>query len=188
MSGPALGRIEPRMIVLVMASAIVLTALAAYLYLFKPDLKALAQLAEMQDRALSSLSAKQQALGSEDPQALRAEVDGLEDQLFGKQQRLPPAQMVSYIISELDHVSRETGVELLGVKPGAGARVLNFDEIPFDIEVRGAFAGLYRWLRAAEQELRPMVVKQFHMLPNKQSGRVDMHLRVVSYRPGEDLL
>ena len=59
------------------------------------------------------------------------------------------------------------------------------EEIPFDVEVSGRYFDLYQWLLDAEQQLRPMVVKRFHLLSPARGTIIRMQLRIVAYRPLE---
>ena len=63
--------------------------------------------------------------------------------------------------------------------------MLSFTEMPFDVEVTGRYFDLFAWLQDAERELRPMVVKQFQLIPHPQEKLLQMSLRVVSYQPLE---
>ena len=59
------------------------------------------------------------------------------------------------------------------------------DELPYEVEVSGGYLDLFRWLRDAESELRPMVVKSFEMAKEPEGAGVHLKLRLVAYRAPE---
>ncbi len=180
-----LQQVQPRMLILLLGSVVVLTATGAYLYLFKNDLKEMKELRRIYSQSVKTVSIQEQALDEFDLDQLRQQVIDLKSRLYGKRANMHPGQMVSSIIGELDVVATRNSVRLLGVTPGARAELLGFEEVPFDVEVKGRYFDLYNWLQDAERELRPMVVKQFHLIPSSPGDDVRMELRVVSYRPPE---
>ncbi len=180
-----LQQVQPRMLMLLLGSIVALTALGAYLYLFKKDLKELQQLNRMYRQSVKAVSIQEQALNEFDMEQLQNQVIALKSQLYGKRANMLPGELVSHIIGELDMVAARNNVRLISVKPGARAELLDFEEVPFDVEVRGGYFELYNWLQGAEQELRPMVVKQFHLIPSSPGDEVRMEVRMVSYRPQE---
>jgi len=183
MLAKSLSGIEPRVLLMSLASVVGITGLASYRYLFKADLRSLVERRDARSRSLTEVTAESRAMEGRRIDVIKSEVKALESRLYGKSARLPPGQMVSYIIGALDAIAVRHHVRLVGVKPGTGGKVLAFEEVPFDIAVSGDFFGLYGWLQRAEEELRPMVVKQFHLVPLGEKGKARMELRVVSYRP-----
>ncbi len=166
-----------------MATVLVLTVLAAYLYLLKPSLARYRELAQIWSPvALEDAFGRAEEAGGEIV-ALEQEVRELQDELYGGAAGLPLEQMESFVIDRLDRISVQRGVQLVSVKPGELSRVLMFDEMPYDVDVAGEYFALYDWLQAVEEELRPMVVKRFAMQPGVQQDGVSMRLRLVSYRP-----
>jgi Tfp pilus assembly protein PilO len=175
--------LQPRFIALMLGAIIALTSTAAYLYLFKHDLKELKEMRQLHSKSQRTVNRQEQALGNLEIETVRQEIADLKFKLYGKRARQHPGQMVSFIIGELDVVAAKNRVQLVSVKPGAPSQVLIFEEIPFDIEVRGRYFDLYQWLLDAEQQLRPMVVKKFHLIPPSQGDIIRMELRIVSYLP-----
>lgn len=182
---PLLQQIHPRMLAILMLAVLGMTVLAAYLYLFKQPYTDYAQLRTVRVQAVEDVASVQQDMESGQIALLERHVAGLEDRLYGKGSRLPPSQMVSYIIGQLDRISVRHAVQLMSVKPGGVEQVLMFEEVPFDIQVQGAYFDLFAWLEDMERELRPMVLKKFEITPPRKDGALNMQLRLVSYRSVE---
>ena len=170
-----------------LGAAFVLKLLAAWLYLLKPSL---AQYRELADGSSPSAIADAEKRAAENESAIAAigrEVEALREQLYGSSSALPLEQIESFVIDRLDRLSVPRGVQLVSVTPGQPGEVLMFDELPYDVDVRGDYFALHEWLRAAEDDLRPMVVKRFEMSTDPRDEAVAMKLRLVSYRPrGEE--
>ena len=177
-----MAKIEPRMLALTLGGGLVLVLLSAYAQLFKKEVAEFARLQRVHSESVRDVATEQDLVGDHKIQMLEKQIQTFETQLFGKKLDLPPSQMVSHIIGQLDRLSVRHGVELIAVRPGDGGEILSFSEVPFDVEVRGEYFDLYAWLRDAEAELRPMVVKQFRLVPHAEESDLLMNLRVVSYR------
>ena len=176
-------RIQPRILALLLVSIITLTSAGAYLYLFKRDLKELNEMRQLHNRSLRVVSRHEQDASRYQVETLRKQITAMTFELYGKHARQHPGQMVSAIIGELDVVAASNRVKLVSVKPGVPGKVMIFEEIPFDVEVSGRYFDLYQWLLDAERQLRPMVVKRFHLLPPARGDIIRMQLRIVAYRP-----
>ncbi len=164
-------------------ATLALTLLAAWLYLLQPSL---AQYRELADSASPFAIADAETRAAENDGAIAAigrEVQSLREQLYGSSSALPLEQIESYVIDRLDRLSVPRGVQLVSVTPGEPGEVLMFDELPYDVDVRGEYFALHEWLRAVEEDLRPMVVKRFEMSTGPRDEAVAMKLRLVSYRP-----
>jgi len=59
-----------------------------------------------------------------------------------------------------------------------------FGELPYDVRVQGNYFPLFDWLQDVEDELRPMLVKEFRMDRSGPSSLVSLELRLVAYRAG----
>lgn len=176
---------EPRLLLLALSVIFFMTPVAAYLYLFKGGINEYTQLKELSGTSKREVALESQAVSSEQLQHINAEIDTLQERLYGKKLALPPNQMVSYVIGQLDQLALRHGIGLVSVKPGNQSRVFSFTEVPFDVEVTGRYFDLFAWLQDAERELQPMVVKQFQLIPQRQEKRLKMSVRVVSYQPLE---
>lgn len=113
---------------------------------------------------------------------LQKEVATLRSELEGDAGQVPAEQIESFVVGALDRISEEHGVQLISIQPSPSSSILMFEELPYSVSVRGSYFGLHRWLYDVEEDLRPMVVKQFEMRPSRDSGLVTLELRVVAYR------
>lgn len=178
-------QLEPRILFLALSVILVMTPVGAYLYLFKNSIHHYAQLKELRGASKREVALESQAVNSEQLQRISAQIETAQTRLYGKKLALAPNQMVSYVIGQLDQLALRHGIGLVSVKPGNQSQVLSFSEVPFDVEVTGRYFDLFAWLQDAERELRPMVVKQFQLIPQPQEKQLQMSLRVVSYQPLE---
>lgn len=166
---------------LVLVAALALTGVSAHLYVLK---KPRAELVQAED-ALFELRRSNPGGEAMDARlaAVEAEVEALRAKLAGGGSELAANEMVAFVIGRLDRLARAQRVQLVSVEPGDVAPVFEFDEIPFHVEVVGGYFRLVAWLREAERELGPMVVKSFDITPATGEDLRRMRLTMVSYRP-----
>jgi Tfp pilus assembly protein PilO len=174
-----LQRAEPRTLGLAMVATVALTLAASFLYVLKRPWLEYGRL--QQTRTLLEAEVADEVERSGEIARLTTAVDGLEQQLLRGSQAVPVNQMVAHIIDQLDRISGHHEVQLQGVTPGTSKPVFMFEEVPFEIELTGKYLDLYDWLREVEQELGPMVVKNYEVRPERD-GEARMKLTVVSYR------
>jgi Tfp pilus assembly protein PilO len=178
-----LGTLRPEAALAALGALVALTLLAGHLYVIKPSLTKLRALdIEGSRDSLENVTAAV-AEGEVAIATLEVELAELRDRLYGGPSDLPPEKTESYIIDRLDRISEQHAVELVSVRPGDGKEVLMFDELLYEVEVKGRFFALVAWLREMEDELRPMVVNEFELRPESEAGSVAMKLRLASYRP-----
>jgi Tfp pilus assembly protein PilO len=178
-------QVSPELLIGILVAAVLLFALGGYLYGIKPSLLEYQRLREKRS-AVST--------GPEfDPEVKRvaiatheARVGTLRDELYGGSSRVPARQIEAFVIDSLNRIAERRAVELVSVKPGAFGDVLSFEELPYDVRVQGGYFDLYDWLRDVETQLRPMVVKQFAMRPERESSLLALELRLVAYRAKKD--
>jgi Tfp pilus assembly protein PilO len=94
--------------------------------------------------------------------------------------------MESFVIDALDRVSVRHDVKLESVTPGTVTQVVMFTELPYQVQVTGNYFSLFEWFRDVENELRPMVVKNFEMEKGRGSERIEMSLQIVAYRAEDE--
>ncbi len=176
-----LRRAEPRILVFAGVGLLVLCVLAGVLYGIKPAWAEYADLKEKRERANASLL-DGSGDGANAIGALEREVAALGDQLYGGTGGVPRSQIESFVVDSLDRISSRQGVELLGITPDLPTSIWMFEELPYSVQVRGSFFAIHRWLYEVEEELRPMVVKQFELSPSRDAQGVMLDLRVVAYR------
>ncbi len=174
--------LKPQGWLAVMVAMLVMTVLAGYLYVLKPDIA--------EHRALSGQGAQsdiEEATGAatratQEIARLEVEVESLNERLWGQSSKESADTLESFVIDRLDQASAIHDVHLESVKPGAIEKVLIFDELHYDVVVGGDYFALYGWLASLEQDLRPLVIKRFE-IENGSNDQVKMDLRLVSYRP-----
>lgn len=128
--------------------------------------------------------------------SLIAEIEQLERDLHGDMATLPVNQIEAYIIGRLQRISWQFDIEFLGVEPSYGGIVGEFQELLFDVELRGNYFDLFDWLRGVSRELGFVVVKRFQISPSVNSGpsansgvntpEVQIDLTMASYRSLEN--
>ena len=180
---PLLQRMRPEAALAAMLACAGLTLLAGHLYLVRPAQAKLEELDATGPQATLESVTTDLNEGTLALAALEPELEELRDRLYGGPSSLPPEKVESYIIERLDGISGRHAIELVSVTPGDAKEVLMFDEIVYEVEVKGEFFSLVAWLRELEEELRPMVVNEFNLKPATKGRRVGMKLRLASYRP-----
>lgn len=173
-----------RSLVFVLVAVLALIGTAGYLYVLKTPLLALSG---TQDEFFNM----RRAHPANEPVEARiatieAELETLRAKLQGSGRKLAANEMVAFVIGRLDAIAQRQKVKLVGVEPGRIAKVFEFDEIPFHVEVLGDYFHLVDWLHAAERELGPMVIKSFDIAPAPGDDVRRMRLTMVSYRHGGD--
>jgi Tfp pilus assembly protein PilO len=114
--------------------------------------------------------------------ALTERSEALRDSLYGDVGDVPRSEIESFVVRSLDEISTRHGVALRGITPDVPTAAWLFEELPYSVRVEGSYFAVHQWLYDVEQDLRPMVVKQFEILPSRESRKVIMDLRVVAYR------
>lgn len=177
-------RARPEAWVALLAAGVVLLALAGALYGVKPAWqtyrKASAQMMPGEARTPAQLEELRANVAERENR-----VEAFRAAIYGGSAQVSEREVESFVIASLDEHARARGVDLVSVTPAPTKRVLDFEELPYDVELRGSYLDLFEWLRAAETALRPMVVKQFSLRPEGQSARVEMDVRLVSYLSAE---
>ena len=180
-----LDRIDTRALIAVLASIVGTTFLVSYLYFFKTPVGEFNQLGKLIEKTKINRDRQRQTDVYDILQTTTDEVAALRDQLYGKGEHIPANEMVPFIIGRLDRLSGGQNVQLRSVTPRPIQKVLMFEEIAFDLIVVGKFLDVVTWLRNVEDELNPMIVKQFDMLSTNTGGKLQTKLRIVSYRPAK---
>lgn len=175
--------LDGRVLLAVFGSIIGATFLASYLYLFKSPIAEFNQLGKLVERTRINRDRQRQSDVRDLLQTTADEVATLRNKLYGKGEYIPASEMVPFIIGRLDRLSGGQNVQLRSVTPRPTQKVLMFEEIAFDIIVIGKFLDIVTWLRNVEDELSPMIVKQFYMLNTNSDSQLKTKLRLVSYRP-----
>ena len=177
-----LHKIEGRMVYLIMVSLLVITLLAAWLYLFKKPLAQYRQLKE--NRVSLELKVRGKDSLSGIIHDLEREIEAMHGKIFGSNQTMPAEEMVAEALTKLDLISANQGVTLVSVKPEPAIPLQLFVETPFSVEARGPYLSLYQWLFQVERQLAPTIVQQFTLFKNPGiNAGVTMSLKLASYQP-----
>lgn len=179
-------QVQPRMLLILLVSLVLMSVLSAYLYVLKQPLQNLSKA----QQTLSSLLDE-----SIDSNSLTSDIETqtqlnqtLSQQLLGTSPQLPLNQMVAFVIGELDRVAEKHALHLGSVRPQETQRILTFNALNFDVEISGRYTDLYQWLTDVEQVLGPMVINRFTIeTANTPSGEsssrtVKMLLTLTNYQ------
>jgi Tfp pilus assembly protein PilO len=91
-------------------------------------------------------------------------------------------QLAVQVVAQLDRISVRRGVVLSSVALGAARRVMSFEELAFDIEVKGSYRDVIGWLQDLEGAMDNLAIVRFEMRPNDGGKAVEMKARVAIYR------
>ncbi len=179
-------RVEPRLVRLGAAALLVAALLAAWFWLIRPPLGEYRALNAARERSVRDIAGLEASVDRREIDTLLERIGTLEQVLQAGRDGASANEMMADIIGTLDRLAGEHGVVLTGVKPGQAGEVLSFEEQPFDVEATGRYFDLIAWLRAAERDLRPMLIKQFRFRAvDDRGGGLAVSVRVVSYRVRE---
>jgi Tfp pilus assembly protein PilO len=186
--GKLFENLEPRVILMLMGAAALLTVTVLFTYGIWPEVKDYRSL----DHSRTVLEKVVESSGALDVEIsrIRDDLDSLEHRLHGDTVNLPENQLEAFIIGHLQNISWRNNIQLLGVKPGKGNKVHIFDEVPFEVEVSGDYFDLFNWLQNLGEDLGFVVVKHFTIRPldqNETSPRLTAKLTIVSYREESDV-
>ncbi|MEN8761541.1 MAG: hypothetical protein ABF290_03840 [Thiogranum sp.] len=178
-----LQQLDPRSLRLILVLVWAVLAAALLMYVLKPQVLSYRQGAESRHLLEHRLGDEIQL--KRDIDSVRLEVDALRQRLQGDVEDVPLNQMESYLIGRLQGVSWGANVELVGVKPGHATRVLGFEEMAFEVEVRADYQALYAWLGELAEKLGFILVKRYDIAPvgaDKEADMLRMKLTMVFYR------
>lgn len=174
-----LNKAEPRVVILLMLSVLLLTVLASYLYLFKSPLAMLEQhqqtLVLLESELQTGIPIKQTNLGLE--QQLKA----LEEKINASDEGLSKSQMIARVIAQLDALAIDNKLQLTSVAPGLPSQVFMFEELPFNVEIIGNYFDIFAWLGDINKKLGPSIVKSFEISNVGNDNLRQMKMLIVSY-------
>ena len=181
-----LSGVEPGSLKLIMVLVAVVISTAILLYMVKP------QYLDFRDKRSSFEMLRNQI---DDPAQLQAAIDTerktiseLQLQLHGEAGNMPVNEMESYLVGRLQRLAWDAGIELVGVRPGTAKRIMEFEEISFEVEVAGEYKNLYKWLDNIGNALGFMLVTNYEIsLSNRQRSKTElnMHVTIVFYRAAD---
>lgn len=171
-------QLDSRLLLMAMVCALALLATQSWVFLFRNPITEYRTVQHDGDEREKTLPGLEQILP--EIEKLKREVRELEQRMQVAQTRLPVDQLLVPVIGELDRIAARHGIALVRVKPGADKDVLMFEEISFDIELRGKYESLLAWLHDVETELTSLAITQFEIKTGSEP--LTINLRVASYR------
>ena len=181
-----LAGVEPGSLKLIMVLIAVVISTAISLYMVKP------QYLDFRDKRSSFEMLRNQI---DDPAQLQAAIDNerktiseLQLQLHGEAGNMPVNEMESYLVGRLQRLAWDAGIELVGVRPGTAKRIMEFEEISFEVEVGGEYKDLYKWLDNIGNALGFMLVTNYEIsLSGRQRSETELNMKVtiVFYRAAD---
>ncbi|WP_372758354.1 GspMb/PilO family protein [Litorivivens sp.] len=175
--------VEPRSLRLLLSGLLLLMVTALVVYVIKPQITAYNALARS-NASLNQAIAYGPDLETQ-IQSRYVTMADLEAQLFGTAGAVSADKIESHIVGALQNISWQYGVTLEGVKPMPTKRITIFDEIPFEVSLRGDYFSLFSWLQAVNQQLGFIVVDHFEVASSGRAAtdpNLIMTLRMANYR------
>ena len=117
--------------------------------------------------------------------AAELRVAELERELHGDMVDKSDNELEAFVLGRMQGISWRNDIELRSVKPSKGNRVLDFEEVRFEVQVTGDYFDLFAWLRDLNEELGFVVVKRFNLRAterNVSEPRLTATFTIVSYR------
>lgn len=179
----ALKRLDPRTLRLLMVAVVTITAVALGTYLIWP----LATEYREASKALTMLErvARRGQAMDEEIRAAELRVTNLEKRLHGDMVNKSDNELEAFVLGRMQSISWRNDIELASVKPSKGSRVLDFEEVQFEVQVAGLYFDLFDWLRDLNRELGFVVVKRFTIRSTERQAaepRLIATFTIVSYR------
>jgi len=118
----------------------------------------------------------------------RKRIRELQLQLHGEAGDMPVNEMESYLVGRLQALAWDAGIELVGVRPGSAKRIMEFEEISFEVEVAGEYRNLYNWLDNIGNALGFMLVTNYEIRlsgKNRSNTELSMQVTIVFYRAAD---
>jgi Tfp pilus assembly protein PilO len=173
-------QVQPRTLVFLLIALVLMAFAASYLYVIKNPFKDYRQhqqtLALLKNEVQTGIPLQKQI---ETQQLL---VEKLNIKLHGTGPKLAVNKMVAYVIGELDKIAKRYQVNLASVKPQSPETLFTFKELPFQVEISGDYFSLFAWLKDVENNLGPIVIKQFDLSVEGKEKKRKMFLTIVAYQ------
>lgn len=178
--------VEPGSLKLIVGLVGVVIATGIALYMIKPqylDFRDNRISYEMLHSQIDDQAQLQNAIDTE-----RKAIRELQLQLHGEAGDMPVNEMESYLVGRLQALAWDAGIELVGVRPGSAKRIMEFEEISFEVEVAGEYKNLYRWLENIGDALGFMLVTNYEIRlsgNNRSNTELGMNVTIVFYRAAD---
>ena len=176
----ALARIDPRLALALMALVVAFIGWESWVLVLKQPL-ARYQVVTAAHGNLAAIEGINAGLATQE-QELTARLEELEQKVAGASSRLAPDALLVELVARLEALAMQRGVKLNGVKPGASREVPIFEEMSFNVDVRGSYGALFEWLQDIESGLGAVSVKSFRIATGAEPGVLSMALELAAYR------
>ncbi len=113
---------------------------------------------------------------------LTSKVTSLNEKVNQASLNISQDELMVKMISEVDRIATRHNVRLTSTVPGAIRSVLEFEEMPFNIEASGSYQSLIEWLREIENALPFLSIINFEIVPNEISSQLNIKVQVAVYR------
>ena len=178
-----LGQISPKAFVFLLVGTLLLSIATSSVYAIWPQIKDYRLELGARDELRELVSNKKQL--HEQIARLEEEVKTMKRNLKGDMANLPEKKMEAYIIGELQDISWNHKINLIGVKPVKGNEIQMFQEILFKIQISGEYFDLYEWLLDLRDQLGFIVIKNLEINSvnkNDSDSTLLMKLTIASYK------
>ena len=178
-----LDQIDTKVFVPLLAGIVILSLAITTLYAIQPQVKDLRN-GYLTHKDLKIIVANKDEL-KDQITGLENKVNKMKRKLKGDMANLPEKKMEAYIIGELQNISWNHQIDLIGVKPVEGNEIQMFQEILFKVQLAGEYFDLYSWLIDLRNQLGFIVIKNLEINKFKQNDRdstLSMKLTIASYK------
>ncbi len=179
----ALDQINQKTFLLLLVGAVLLLVATSSVYGIWPQIKDMKSEFTTRNQLKELITSKEKL--DEQYTKMQEEVKKMKRNLRGDMANLPEKKMEAYIIGELQNISWEHGINLIGVKPVKGKEIQIFQEILFKVQLSGEYFDLYDWLFDLRQQLGFIVIKSLELNPIAQdsdNSLLLMKLTIASYK------
>ena len=178
--------VDTRSMKLIIMLVCLLIVTATGLYMIKPSILDYQQKNETRAMLQNQIHDQAQLQSSIDNERLL--IDSLRREIHGEASNMPVNEMESYLVGRLQELAWDAGIELVGVRPGSAKRIMDFEEISFEVDVAGEYANLYKWLDMIGDRLGFMLVTNYSIglaSHNTSKTGLNMHVTIVFYRSAD---
>ena len=162
-----------------------LAAAVMFSYSIRPGYTSMQQNREALELLKNRMDDQQALQGMIDDR--RSDIANIRHAISGESGELHLNEMESYLIGRLQSLSWDSDIQLISVRPGASKRVIDFDEVSFEVSVIGKYFDIYDWLNRLDSNLGFVKVTRYRIQPltqgaGREDNRLNMELTLVFYR------
>ncbi|UTW07137.1 type 4a pilus biogenesis protein PilO [Pseudomonas benzenivorans] len=169
--------LDSRSLVLAVGGAALLLTVALVSLLLVPQVKSYLAVGD-------SLALIEQTPGSgeqldQELESLRQVVAQLERRLHGDMAQLPAKQLQNYVVDALQTLSWRHQVALSSVVPRQGTTIDRYQELVFEVELKGNYFDFYAWLQQLREALGFVVISHFDIQPlSTEPGQTPLSIKL----------